>query len=168
MQVTLEQVEPCIVAVTVEVDAEAVQQTIDRVFKEVAGRVAVPGFRKGKAPRSILERYVDQDAVRERAISQLVPEHFAQALQEGVEPFAPPEVSVETLEVGQPLRFTGQFPRVQKCASATTVTCLVNRRRVEICDADVIPSWICRGAAIRNWWIRMRKRQGLGLLSSWT
>jgi len=138
MQVTLEQVEPCIVAVTVEVDAEAVQQTIDRVFKEVAGRVAVPGFRKGKAPRSILERYVDQDAVRERAISQLVPEHFAQALQEkGVEPFAPPEVSVETLDVGQPLRFTATVPTRPEVRLCDYRDLLVNRRRVEIRDADV-------------------------------
>ncbi|HPO73793.1 MAG TPA: trigger factor [Armatimonadota bacterium] len=138
MQVTLEQVEPCIVAVTVEVDAEAVQQTIDRVFKEVAGKVAVPGFRKGKAPRSILERFVDQDAVRERAISQLVPEHFAQALREkGVEPFAPPEVSIESFEVGQPLRFTATVPTRPEVRLCDYRDLPVRRRRVEISDADV-------------------------------
>jgi trigger factor len=138
MQVTLEQLEPCKVAVRVEVDAEAVKAALDDVFTEIAGKVAVPGFRKGRAPRPILERYIEAEVVRDRAVSKIVPEYLARAIEEqGIEPIAHPEVEMGTLEAGQAFHFTATVPTRPRVRLCDYHDVPATRRRVEVSDEDV-------------------------------
>lgn len=140
MQVTVEQLEPCKVAVNVEVDPEAVTETIDRVFREVARQIAVPGFRKGRAPRHILERFIDEGLIRDQAIQELVPEYFSRAIQEqGVEPFARPEFEFEadTLERAQPFRFSATVPTRPEVRLHDYHNLPAKRRKVEVTERDV-------------------------------
>ena len=68
MQVDVQQLEPCKVALIIQVPPEQITQTIDSVFNRFAKRTTVPGFRKGKAPRKLAERYINAVAVREAAL----------------------------------------------------------------------------------------------------
>ncbi len=91
----------------VEIPAAAVSAGVDRALRKINNRVVVPGFRRGKAPRMLLERHVGRDAVVEEAVNLLVPEAYSRALdQTGVQPIARPEIHVHDLEEGKPLRFT--------------------------------------------------------------
>ncbi len=88
MQVTQEQISPCELELQIELDAANFETAYERVFREVAGRVDVPGFRKGKAPRPVLENYVDTDKVQVQAADELIRSAYAEALQEiNIQPF---------------------------------------------------------------------------------
>lgn len=90
----------------VEVPPETVAQGVASALRKLSQRVDVPGFRRGKAPRPMLERYVGREAVVEEALKQLVPDAYAQAVdQAGVTPITRPDIKVDAFEEGKPLRF---------------------------------------------------------------
>src|SRR5215472_11078816 len=87
---------------------------MDEAFRRLAGRVDVPGFRRGRAPRSMVERMVGRDRIVEEALEQLVPDVVNEAIkQEKVEPYTRPRV--ESIEL-DPLRVkavVGLVPKVE-------------------------------------------------------
>lgn len=138
MQVTLEQLEPCKVALKVEVEAEEVDKTLDQVFREIARQVNVPGFRKGRAPRAILEKFIAQDVLQEQAATHLLQEYYTRALDEkGVQPIAKPEVDAEPLTAGQPFRFTATVPTQPEVRLADYRDLPARRRHIEVTEQDV-------------------------------
>lgn len=103
--VSVEQVGPCRQQLTIEVPVTAVAAETDRVVRNLARQVRLPGFRQGKVPaKLILSRYradVDKE-VQER----LVPVYWQKAQDEqGLEPLLPPRVEKLTMEPGEPLSF---------------------------------------------------------------
>jgi trigger factor len=83
----------------IEVEPDLLEQHMSRAHTKLAQRTNVPGFRKGKAPRHILERVVGRVRYMEEAIESLTPEVVAEAIQEqDLDPVLPPSVSIEELE----------------------------------------------------------------------
>lgn len=90
----------------VEIPVETVSQGVEAALRRLNQRVEIPGFRRGKAPRTMLERYVGRDAILEEAVKALVPDAYARAVdQAGVTPITRPEIQVHSVEEGKPLRF---------------------------------------------------------------
>lgn len=90
----------------VELPVEAVSEGMDKALRKLNQRVEIPGFRRGKAPRAMLERYVGRETVLEEAMKELVPDAYARAVdQAGVTPITRPEIKVDQIEEGKPLRF---------------------------------------------------------------
>ena len=82
-----------------EVEPERVGKHMNAAVRRVAQRVDIPGFRKGKAPRAILQNFVGKDYLVEEAMESLVPEAVGDAVKEQeLTPFAPPQVNVEQTE----------------------------------------------------------------------
>ncbi len=104
MQVTAEHRSPCTVALSIEVDEQQVTHTLDAVYKEFSRYVSVPGFRPGKAPRAMVERYLDIEKVQRRTVERIVNETFPKAVEEeglglmnGINPeLLPSETPVES------------------------------------------------------------------------
>ena len=72
---------------------------MNAAVRRVAQRVNIPGFRKGKAPRAILQNFVGKEYLVEEAMESLVPEAVGDAVrEENIAPFAPPRVNVENTE----------------------------------------------------------------------
>src|SRR3981081_3505841 len=98
----------------IEVTKHCLDRAVDDAFRRLAGRVDVPGFRRGKAPRSMVERMIGRDRIVEEALDRLVPEVVSEAMeQEKVEPYTRPRV--ESIEF-DPLRLTaiiGLAPTVE-------------------------------------------------------
>ncbi|WP_188206337.1 trigger factor [Alkalibacillus aidingensis] len=91
---------------TVEVDAEQFDQALDQAFKKVVKDIQVPGFRKGKVPRSIFEKRFGVEALYQDAVDIVLPDAYMKAVEEaGITPVDRPEVDVEQIEKGQPLIF---------------------------------------------------------------
>lgn len=90
MKVTTEKLPKSLLALNIELDRDQVEKGLDRAARKLSQKVNVPGFRKGKAPRFILENYFGRPALVEEATDDLVNKAFREALeQEKVEPVGP-------------------------------------------------------------------------------
>jgi trigger factor len=114
VKVSSTELPPRQVAFDIEVEPERLDRAIDEAYRRLSGRVEVPGFRRGKAPRSMVERLIGRDRIVEEALDRLVPEVVSEAIQqEKVEPYTRPRV--ESIEF-DPLRLkavVGLAPKVE-------------------------------------------------------
>ncbi|WP_430488814.1 trigger factor [Rossellomorea marisflavi] len=94
---------------TIEVEAAKVNEGLDAAFKKVVKQVNVPGFRKGKMPRSMFEKRFGVESLYQDALDFILPEAYAKAIEEtGIEPIDRPEIDVEQMEKGKDLVFTAK------------------------------------------------------------
>ncbi len=93
------------VGMDIEVPAEVVDATYNRVLSRLAARAKIEGFRPGKAPRELVEARLGPIALREEVVETMVPEVVQQALvKESIEPIDNPDVQVVELERGRPAK----------------------------------------------------------------
>ncbi|HET7580403.1 MAG TPA: trigger factor [Bacillales bacterium] len=91
---------------TVEVDADRVNEALDQAFQKVVKQVNVPGFRKGKVPRFIFEQRFGVESLYQDALDILLPQVYPQAVDEAeIEPVDQPELDIEQIEKGKDLIF---------------------------------------------------------------
>lgn len=112
METTVQELPGSKVRVDVEVPAEEVDRGIQRAARAVAKEMRLPGFRKGKAPPSLVIQRVGFGSVLEQAIRDSLPEWYEQAVFDtGIAPVGDPEVSISTAPEaeGEPLSFTFQI-----------------------------------------------------------
>lgn len=101
-----EKIEKNVGVLNVEIEAEQVSVALDKAFRKVVQKVNVPGFRKGKVPRSIFEARFGIESLYQDAIDILLPEAYTKAIEEtGVEPIDRPDVDVEQFGKGQSFKF---------------------------------------------------------------
>jgi trigger factor len=94
------------VKLTVEVPESELKGAINAAYKRWAGEIKVPGFRKGKVPRQLIDARVGPEVVREEALRDALPDLYRAALQaESLEAIAPPDIEVTSFEEGSPLVF---------------------------------------------------------------
>ncbi|EGW38440.1 trigger factor [Desulfosporosinus sp. OT] len=106
MSVTVEKTEKNIVALEVTVEAEKFVAAVNQAAKNLAKKVNVPGFRKGKAPRRMVELHLGKEALYDEALDQLIGPAYADAVVEsGIEPVDRPEVDLVQIEEGKDLIF---------------------------------------------------------------
>lgn len=102
---------------TIEVDAETVEQALDKAFKKVVTKVNVPGFRKGKVPRKMFEQRFGIESLYQDALDVMLPDAYGKAIEEtGIEPVDYPEIDVKQMEQGKNMIFTATVtvkPEVQ-------------------------------------------------------
>lgn len=104
MKVTLEKVENNTAFVNVEADAEEFDKAVGQSYRKNVKRFFVPGFRKGKAPRRMVELHYGPEVLYEDAAEILLPDAFDQAVKEnGLEPIDQPKYDVSQIELGKPM-----------------------------------------------------------------
>ena len=92
-----EKLEKSMAELQFSIDAEAFKAAVADVFKKEGKKYAVPGFRKGKAPRALIEKMYGADVFTYDAINELFPDAYEAAVKEaGIEPVGRPEVSVDS------------------------------------------------------------------------
>ncbi|MDQ7819868.1 MAG: trigger factor [Armatimonadota bacterium] len=106
MKVEVRREAPARAVLEVEIPPEVVSRGVERALQRVNQRVEIPGFRRGRAPRSLLVRHVGWEAISDEAVKLLVPDAYAEAVrQSGLRPLAQPEIQVDEVAEGRPLRF---------------------------------------------------------------
>lgn len=109
MKASWEKIEKNTGVLTVEVGTEKVNDALDKAFKKVVGKVNVPGFRKGKVPRSIFEAKFGVESLYQDAIDIILPEVYVDAVKEaGIDPIDRPEIDVQEFGKGQEFKFTAK------------------------------------------------------------
>lgn len=106
VQATSERLEGDRVKLHVEVPEDALSPALDAAYRSWANDIKVPGFRKGRVPRRIIDARVGPDVVREQALRDAMPDFYSEALRvQDLEAIAPPEIEVLEFEPGKPLVF---------------------------------------------------------------
>jgi trigger factor len=106
MNSTVEALEGNKVKVTVSVDESELESEIDAAFKRIAQEVNLPGFRRGKAPRKLLEARIGLAPAREEALREALPKYYGQAVSEhDVDVIAAPEIDITGGQEDGPLSF---------------------------------------------------------------
>ena len=100
----IERQENNIVQLSLEIEAEHASQEYNKACKRLGMNIAIPGFRRGKAPRAVIEKYVGPDKIKREALDRLLPHVFADALSEQEFDIAcEPLVESYDFELGAPL-----------------------------------------------------------------
>ncbi|MDQ3660442.1 MAG: trigger factor [Actinomycetota bacterium] len=90
----------------VEVPEASLKPALDAAYRRWSNEIRVPGFRKGKVPRQLIDQRVGPEAIREEALREALPDLYVSALEsEELEAIAPPEIEVVTFESGVPIVF---------------------------------------------------------------
>lgn len=106
MKVTAEKIDAHKTVLELEVPQPEVAKAVDKAYHKLAQKVNIPGFRKGKVPRKILEMRLGKEALLDEAFEILAGPAYAKALDEqNIEPVTRPEIEVVTLDESKPLVF---------------------------------------------------------------
>ena len=135
MIVTREDSEARQVVLNVELEPADIDQHLQRVYRQLVNRVQIPGFRKGKAPRSVVESFLGRTAMVQEGLDSIVTASLNQALErESLEPFGEPEI--DSLEL-EPVSFKATVPLEPEVELGDFRSIRLEPDPVEIADEQV-------------------------------
>ena len=138
MSVQVENLEKNMAKLTIEVSAEEVEKALDAAYQKQKNSINVPGFRKGKVPRAMIEKMYGVGVFYEEAANMLMQNSYAAAIEEsGVDVVSRPTVDVVQIEKGKPFIYTAEVavkPEV-KLGKYEGVT--VTKANVKVTAAEV-------------------------------
>ncbi len=109
MSAKIESLEKSVAKLTIEVSPEAFEAAVQKVYLKQRGKIQIQGFRKGKAPRAMIEKIYGAGIFYEDAVNEVLPEAYAKAIEEtGIEPASRPEIDVTQIGKGQALIITAE------------------------------------------------------------
>ena len=104
MSLQVEKLEKNMAKLTIEVSAEDLDKAMEKAYQKQKSRISLPGFRKGKAPRKMIESMYGKGVFMEDAVNSLVPQEYTKALGEcDLEIVSQPEINVTQMEPGKAL-----------------------------------------------------------------
>ena len=134
MSVQVENLEKNMAKLTIEVPAEELEKALEKAYQKQKKNISVPGFRKGKVPRAMVEKMYGPAVFYEDAVNSLVPEEYSKAAEESkLDIVSRPEINVEQIEKGKAFIFTatvavkpevtlGEYKGLEVAKADTTVT----------------------------------------------
>ncbi|HLJ56051.1 MAG TPA: trigger factor [Chthonomonadaceae bacterium] len=138
MQVTADQTNPCTVVLDITIEEPQVSRAFDSSYREFGRYVNVPGFRPGKAPRVLVERYVDTARVRQHTLEKIIRDSYPAAVSEqDIKPYRDPEIEPTDLEDRKPFSYRAVVPLEPKVEIGPYTGLTVDKPVFKITDADV-------------------------------
>ena len=138
MKTKLERIERNEVALEIEVEADRLERAMQKAYRKVVTKVNIPGFRKGKAPRQILEAYLGKEALFEDALEEVIPQAYDEAVKETeIEPVSQPKIDVVQIEDGKPLIFKANVIVKPEVKLGTVTGLKVEIPRQAVSEEDV-------------------------------
>ncbi len=108
MKVTSEKIENSQVVLNIEAESEEVESALEEAYRYLVKTTDIPGFRRGKAPRAMVERYVGKEVLLDEAVQHLVSQLYSRALEEQeIDAIAEPEIDITQKD---PLIFKATVP----------------------------------------------------------
>lgn len=109
MSLQVENMEKNMAKLTIEVSAEELEKALQGAYQKQKGKITMPGFRKGKVPRQMIEKMYGAEVFYEDAANVLIPKHYAKAYDEcGLDIVSQPRIDVVQIEKGKPFIFTAE------------------------------------------------------------
>ena len=109
MSLQVEKLEKNMAKLTIEVSAEEVEKAIEKAYQKQKSRISVPGFRKGKVPRKMVEKMYGVGVFYEDAVNDMIPTAYEAAVKESeLEIVSQPKIDVVQIEAGKEFIFTAE------------------------------------------------------------
>jgi trigger factor len=135
MKVSTEPVENSQVTLNIEMEPIEVDKYLDKAYSRLVRKVSIPGFRKGKAPRDILERHIGKDTLFREALEDLIPATYKEALEsQEIDAIAQPQFELIQME---PLIFKAVVPLKPTIKLGDYKQIKVESEPVEVKDEDI-------------------------------
>lgn len=138
MSLQVEKLEKNMAKLTIEVSAEELEKALDEAYRKNKNRISIPGFRKGKAPRRMIEQVYGREVFYEDAANALIPQAYDSALEECEESIvSSPKIEVTQIEAGKPFVFTAEVALKPEVTLGKYKGVKVDKMDVEVTDEEV-------------------------------
>ena len=138
MSLQVEKLEKNMAKLTIEASAEDFEKAIQKVYLKARGKINIPGFRKGKAPRKLIEKMYGTGVFYEDAANDLIPTAYAEALKDcDLEIVSRPEINVTQIEAGKPFIFTAEVAVKPEVTLGEYKGVEVEKSNVEVTEEDI-------------------------------
>ena len=138
MSLQVEKLEKNMAKLTIEVSAEDLDKAMEKAYQKQKSRISLPGFRKGKAPRKMIESMYGKGVFMEDAVNSLVPQEYTKALGEcDLEIVSQPEINVTQMEPGKALIFTADVAVKPEVTLGDYKGVEVPRSEIAVTDEEV-------------------------------
>jgi len=139
MDVKQERLEDNKVRLDVEVDIDEVNQALEQAYKKVRKEVSLPGFRKGKVPRKVLEANYGKEVLHKDALDILIPQNYQKAIEEAdIEPISEPEFEDFYIAEDEPATFTAIVEVKPEVELGEYTGYDVEREETEVTEEDIM------------------------------
>ena len=138
MSLQVEKKEKNMAVLTIEVPAEEFEAAIEKAYQKNKGKIQIPGFRKGKVPRRMIEQMYGKGFFYEDAANSLIPDAYEKALEECEETIvSSPKIDVTQIEAGKPFIFTAEVALKPEVTLGTYKGVEVPKADVTVTDEEV-------------------------------
>ena len=138
MSLQVEKMEKNMAKLTIEVAAEDLEKAMQNAYQKAKGRISIPGFRKGKAPRKMIEQMYGKGVFLEDAVNALIPEHYSKALAEcELEIVSQPTIDITQAEPGKAFIFTAEVATKPEVTLGDYKGVEVPKTEINVTDEDV-------------------------------
>lgn len=138
MSLQVEKLEKNMAKLTIEASAEDLEKAIEKAYQKQKKQISIPGFRKGKVPRQMVEKMYGKAVFYEDAANELIPDAYEKALEECEEDIvSSPKIEVTQIEAGKPFVFTATVALKPEVKLGKYKGVKVDKIDVEVTDADV-------------------------------
>jgi len=138
MSVKVEKLENSMAKLTIEVGADELEKALDKAFQKQKKSISIPGFRKGKVPRQMVEKMYGPEVFYEDACNILIPEAYDKALEETTESIVSrPQIEVVQIKKGEPFIFTAEVALKPEIKLGKYKGVTIEKIETEVTDEDV-------------------------------
>jgi trigger factor len=139
MSLQVEKLEKNMAKLTIEASAEDFESAIQKAYNKNKGKINVQGFRKGKAPRAIIEKMYGASVFYEDAANELIPEAYEKAADEsGLDIVSRPEIDVVQIEKGKPFIFTATVAVKPEITLGKYKEIEVEKKPITVTDEEIM------------------------------
>ncbi len=138
MSVQVEKLEKNMAKLTIEVPAEEVEKALQKAFLKNKNRISVPGFRKGKVPRQMIEKMYGPEVFYEDAVDEMLPGAYEKAVEEcGEDIVSSPAIDITQIKKGEPFIFTAEVALKPEVKLGKYKGVKVEKADTEVTDEEV-------------------------------
>lgn len=138
MQTSIEETDKHKVKLSIEVPTDEYSKDVDRAYRAIANSVRIPGFRKGKAPRQIIDTQIGREAVIEQFVRDSLYTYYMEAVREhDLAPIDDPDISLDDVDFDKPLQFTAEVEVRPRLTLETYKGLKVERPPTDVTDDEI-------------------------------
>lgn len=138
MEAKLEKIENSEAYIEIEVDADKFEEGLEKAYRKVVKQVSIPGFRKGRAPRPLLEAHYGKEVLYQDALEVIVPDAYEEALKQlNIEALAQPEFDIDEIEDDKPFIFKARVAVKPEFELGKLEGLEISIPRFQVTDEDV-------------------------------